>query len=623
MNTKIRTKIISSMLLCTTCMYSAPVLAFTKDETVYSKMNTKGENYQTIVSTHIENNDELELINDISDLLNIENTNGEEEFTQERNSLVWKADKKDIYYQGESQKDLPIECNIKYELEGKEISAEEIAGKTGSIKITLQYYNKDEHIVTINGQSQKMYTPFVVIAGTVLKNDKNQNIQISNGKIINDGSKSFALGMVSPGLQESLNINTTDIQIPNNIELTMDATDFELGNIVTFVTPKVLEDTDLTFLDKLDEISHKVNTLEQASKQIQEGSTTLEEGTNQLASGAKELNNGTSTAYNGAKQIKSEVTKATNQLANDKSETLDENTLNMIGEQAKQSATLSDAQKAQIGSQAQSVAIQNIQSQKAAIGEKAASQVSNLILTAEQKQQIANNVKLGLEANSSYQALSANEQAIVLQFSQSSAISASETTAKQTAKQVANVTAQSVAEEVASTVANTTAQFVAQSTAIQTAQTTSTIVAKQVANEVKSQAQKQVFTQMSTLTEGLEQLTNGLGNLKDGSNSLQNGVNQLNKGASTLSDGIKTFHEDGIKKICDYLNSDIKDVNERIEKLVELSKKYDNFTMLNNENKGAVKFIMIMDAIKKQEADDVRKEQAILPTQKNHNKESK
>lgn len=617
MNTKIKTRIIASTLLCTMCAYSAPVLAFTKDETVYSKMNSKGENYQTIVSTHLENDDELELINDISDLLNIENTNGEEEFTQEGNSLVWKADKKDIYYQGESQKDLPIECNMKYELDGKEVKAEEIVGKTGHIKITIQYHNKEEHMVTINGQSQKMYTPFVVVAGTVIKNDKNKNIEISNGKIINDGSKTFAMGIALPGLQESLNISNTDMEIPNDIEITMDATDFELGNIVTFVTPKVLEDKDLNILDKLDEVYSKVNTLEEASNQIQEGSATLAEGTNQLASGAKELKEGTSTAYNGAKQIKSEVTKATKQLANDNSETLDQNTLNMIGEQAKQSATLSDAQKSQIGSQAQAVAVQTIQGQKAAIGEKAANQTANLTLTAEQKQQIANNVKLGLEADSNYQALPADQQAIILQFSQSSAISASETTAKQTAKQVANLTAQSVAEEVAGSVANSTAQSVAQATAIQTAQTAATTIAKQVANQVKAQAQKQVATQMTALGDGLEQLTSGLGALNDGTTSLQSGANELNEGANTLANGIKTFNEDGIKKICDYMNGDMKDISERVDKLIELSKEYDNFTMLNGENNGSVKFIMIMDAIKKQEDNDSAKEQAILPTEKN------
>ena len=335
MNLKRKRRTIASILLCTMCAYSMPVFAFTKDETVYTKMNAYGENYQTIVSTHLENDEELELIHDISDLLNIENTKGEEEFSQNGNDLVWKADKKDIYYQGESQKNLPIECEVKYELEGKEVKAEEIVGKTGHVKIKIQYTNKDEHIVSINGKEEKMYTPFVAMVGTILQNDNHKNIEISNGKVINDGSKTFVMGIALPGLQESLNIHKNDLEIPDRIEITMDATEFELGNIVTFVTPKILEEDDLDFFNQLDEVYNQVNTLETASNQIQEGSMALVEGTNQLAFGTKELNEGSNKAYYGAKQIQTEITKATNQLANSQGgETLDANTLNAIGETA-------------------------------------------------------------------------------------------------------------------------------------------------------------------------------------------------------------------------------------------------------------------------------------------------
>lgn len=624
MNLKTKNKIISGTLLCTMCAYTLPVFAYTKDETVYSKVDSKGEKYQTIVSTHIENEGELELINDMSDLVNIENTNGDEEFTQEGNSLIWKADKKDIYYQGESQKDLPIACNVKYQLDGKEVKAEELLGKSGHVKITIQYTNKEEHMVNINGSQQKMYTPFVVVAGTVLQNDKNKNIEISNGKVINDGSKAMVMGMALPGLQESLNVKKADMEIPNDIEISMDATDFELGNIITFVTPKVLEEKDLSIFDELDKIYNQVNTLQTASNQIQEGSQTLAEGTNQLASGTKDLKQGTNVAYHGAKQIQTEVTKATNQLANDKSEALDKNTLNAIGEKAKQTATLSEAQKVQIGNQAQTTAMQTIQNQKKAIGEKAVAQATNQVgtmaLTQAQKQQIMASVKKGLEANANYKALPEEQKAMVLQFSQNSAITAAETTAKQTArqvaKQVANQTAQSVAEQVAGNVANQTAQMVAQTTATQVAQTTSTTTARQVANQVKATAQSKVVSQMNTLGQGLNQLTDGLNSLNDGANTLDSGASELHQGADTLAQGIKTFNEDGIKKICNYVNGDLKDITERVEKLAELSKEYDNFTMLNGENSGNVKFIMIMDAIKKQEDKDNTKEEMIFPSQK-------
>jgi putative membrane protein len=99
---------------------------------------------------------------------NIKNTNGDEKFSQNGNSLIWDAQKHDIYYQGESENELPISCSVKYELDGEEISAKDIAGKSGKVKVTINYENKSENLVNINGKTQKLYTPFVVVAGTPL-----------------------------------------------------------------------------------------------------------------------------------------------------------------------------------------------------------------------------------------------------------------------------------------------------------------------------------------------------------------------------------------------------------------------------------------------------------------------
>lgn len=663
MNSKTKSKIISGTLLCTMCAYTLPVFAYTKDETVYSKMNSKGEKYQTIVSTHIENNGELELINDMSDLMNIENTNGDEEFTQEGNSLVWKADKKDIYYQGESQKDLPIACNVKYQLDGKEVKAEEILGKSGHVKITIQYTNKEEHMVNINGNQQKMYTPFVVVAGTVLQNDKNKNIEISNGKVINDGSKAMVMGIALPGLQESLNVKRADMEIPNDIEITMDATDFELGNIITFVTPKVLEEKDLDIFDELDEIYGQVNTLQSASNQIQEGSQTLADGTNQLASGTKELKEGTNVAYSGAKQIQTEVTKATTKLANDKSDALDEKTLKNIEMQAEQASNLTSQQKELIiaeadkgiDAQANTIKAQFVANAKQIAEEtaiKTALEVAQTtakqtaketaISVAKQTAKQAaiqtaktlnpNLPKAQLEAIGNQAANNAtlsDAQLKTIENQATSKATLSEAQKKQIKTQADRgieakremIEQQGIAS--AKQIAEKTAIISAQAGATTAAKKTATTVASQVGNQVKSVATKQVTSQMQTLGNGLNQLTDGLNSLNEGANTLDSGATELNQGANTLAQGVKTFNEEGIKKICNYVNGDLKDISQRVEKLTELSKEYNNFTMLNGENSGNVKFIMIMDAIKKQENQDSSKEEAIFPSQKGENGKEK
>lgn len=659
-NNKVISKVISGTLLCSMVGYALPVFAYTKDETVYSKLDSEGNNYKTIVSTHIENKENSDVINDLSDLINIKNTSGDETYTQDGNKFVWNANKSDIYYQGESSKELPIECNVKYELDGQEISANDIAGKSGKVKVTLQYTNKEERTVDINGKKVKMYVPFVVIAGTVIENENARNIEVSSGKVVDDGTKTVVVGMAMPGLQESLGLSDDEVEVPSNVEITMDATNFETSSIISYVTPKVLKEDDLKVFDNLDEIYGQVNTLQSSMNQIQDGANTLKDGTTELATGANTLKDGVTTAYNGAQTIASEVAKSTQSLKNDKSDALDSATLESIKKQAAASSKLTEEQKAQIKAQAQTSSVLT-EEQKAQIKAQAAekakltdtqkAQITVLakqgaVLTEKQKAQITEQAKASsilteeqktaiiTNAQANYPTLTETEKALLIATAQSTAtqtaVNTALATAKTTAEQTAVATALSVAQQVATQTAETTALetaqqiatqtavttalTTAQSTATTTAMQTSTTVAKQVGNQAKKTFTNQVVSQMSTLGNGLNQLTSGLSELNNGAATLADGTNQVNEGATTLADGIKTFNEEGIKKICNYINGDVKDLTTRVQKLTDLSKDYNNFTMLDGENDGEVKFIMIADAVKKQEDSEQNKEEAVLST---------
>ena len=596
---KVISKIVASTLLCSMVGYTLPVFAYTKDETVYSKLDSEGKNYKTIVSTHIENSEYADTINDMSDLLNIKNTSGDETYTQDGNKFVWNANKNDIYYQGESEKELPIECKVKYELDGKEVSANEIAGKSGKVKITLQYTNKEERTININGKDEKMYVPFVVVAGTIIKDENARNIEISSGKVVDDGTKTVIVGMAMPGLQESLGISSDEIEIPNNIEITMDATNFETSSIMSYVTPKVIEEDDLTIFDDLDEMYDKVNTLQSSMNQIQDGANTLKDGTTELEAGANTLKNGVNTAYSGAQTITSEVEKSTQSLKNDNSEALDNATLESIKKQAAESSKLTDEQKAQIKAQAQSGATLT-QEQKNQISAQAKAKA---VLTETQKTQITALAKQGAVLTDAQKAqikTQAKEKAVL--------------TDAQKTQIIAN--AQSAYPTTLTEAEKTLILTTAQNTATQTAMQTSTTVAKQVGNQAKKTFTYKVVSQMSTLGNGLNQLTSGLSELNNGATTLANGTTQINDGATTLADGIKTFNEEGIKKICNYINGDAKDLTTRVEKLTELSKEYNNFTMIDGENSGEVKFIMIIDAVKQQTENEQNKEEAIVEENK-------
>ena len=685
-------KMISGLLLFTITSYmTIPVFAASKSETVYSNLDSNGKAYKTIVSTQLTNEDKSDEITDISNLLNIENTNGDETFKKEGNQIVWDSNGNNIYYKGESDKQLPVECKITYELNGEEISAEELKGKSGNVKIKINYTNNEKHIVSINGKQVTMYTPFIIVAGTKIDNAKNKNIQITNGKIVDNGESTLAVGIAMPGMQENIGISKSKIDIPEEIEISMETEDFEMGNIIAVVAVKGI-DEDLT--SDLNSMYSQINELANASNEILAGANQLKEGTSELVSGVDQLKDGTGAAYAGSKQIKDEVEESTKNLKNDNTPAIDSKTLEAIKAQAMQSATLSDEQKAGIAAQAKAAATLSDEqkagiaaqakagakltdAQKAGIAAqaKAAAKLTDAQkaeiaaqakLTDEQKAKITAQAKAGAEftetqekviiahaqekytetlteaekqlilavaQNTAYQtatttALAVAEstaEATALKVAQSVAESTAEATALKVAQSVAEstaeATAQTVAQSTATQTAETTALTVAQSTATQTAGATATQTAAQVGNQAKQKFTNQVVSQMSTLGTALDELTNGLANIDNGVSALSVGTNKLDSGALQLANGVKTFNEQGISKINNLVNGDLRNIASRVEKMNELANEYNNYAGIQNGMAGEVKFIMITDSTTGN--GEVKKEEAVITTEAKDSKEIK
>ena len=649
-------KMISGLLLFTITSYmTIPVFAASKSETVYSNLDSNGKAYKTIVSTQLTNEDKSDEITDISNLLNIENTNGDETFKKEGNQIVWDSNGNNIYYKGESDKQLPVECKITYELNGEEISAEELKGKSGNVKIKINYTNNEKHIVSINGKQVTMYTPFIIVAGTKIDNAKNKNIQITNGKIVDNGESTLAVGIAMPGMQENIGISKSKIDIPEEIEISMETEDFEMGNIIAVVAVKGI-DEDLT--SDLNSMYSQINELANASNEILAGANQLKEGTSELVSGVDQLKDGTGAAYAGSKQIKDEVEESTKNLKNDNTPAIDSKTLEAIKAQAMQIATLSDEQKAGIAAQAKAAA-KLTDAQKAEIAAQAK-------LTDEQKAKITAQAKAGAEftetqktaiieqaqkkytetlteaekqliltvaQNTAYQTATTTALAVAESTAEATAIkvaqSVAESTAEATALKVAQSVAESTAEATAQTVAQstatqtaeTTALTVAQSTATQTAGATATQTATQVGNQAKQKFTNQVVSQMSTLGTALDELTNGLANIDNGVSALSVGTNKLDSGALQLANGVKTFNEQGISKINNLVNGDLRNIASRVEKMNELANEYNNYAGIQNGMAGEVKFIMITDSTTGD--GEVKKEEAVITTEAKDSKEIK
>src|SRR5574344_243844 len=180
--------------------------ALTKNEMVYSNLDYDGSISKTVVTNHLSDMTG-NTVSDDTELQNILNINGKETFTLENNNLTWNNLDQDIYYQGSTDKELPVQVKIQYYLNDQEKTVSDMLGNSGHVKIVFTLTNTESNSVLVNGSYQTMYTPFITMVGTMLDSEKNSNVSITNGKVVGTGSKNMVVGIASPGLYESTNID--------------------------------------------------------------------------------------------------------------------------------------------------------------------------------------------------------------------------------------------------------------------------------------------------------------------------------------------------------------------------------------------------------------------------------
>lgn len=277
-----------------------------KDESVYLISDANGNVNKTIVVDHLKNKDKKDTLEDASNLSDIENVKGKEKFTQSGDKLTWQAGGKDIYYQGTATEEPPVTQKVTYYLDGKEISPEDLAGKSGKVKIRFDYKNTTSYTETVNGEKQTVSVPFAAITGLVL-GDGFENIEVTNGKAEVSDSSSVVLGYALPGLKDSLGIKDKDldgdVNIPEYMEMTADVENFSMPAAMTFV----VNASDYVSTDGIDtsDLDDMINDLKDASTQLQDGSKTLAEGTDTLADGLSTLQSKLGTFASGVGTLQS------------------------------------------------------------------------------------------------------------------------------------------------------------------------------------------------------------------------------------------------------------------------------------------------------------------------------
>lgn len=544
---KMNKKVLAALLITLTLPLS--VFATTKDETVYSRLNSDGSVNKTIVSNHISNIKEGSY-KDRTNLKDIVNTNGDERFDLIDDSLTWSSKGEDIFYKGTSTENLPIKTTIKYYLNGKEYTSKELNGKSGNIKIVINFENKSKHKVNINGKKETLYTPFMMTSLMTFNKDNITNLKVNNAKIVDNGINYMVIGYSTPGLYESLKID--DLKGLDTITIEYTTTSYEFTNIYTIATSNLFDEMDTSSFSDLNKIYNSVNKLSTSTKTLVDGSNKLKSGISAYSEGFNKYNNGMKSLDTNVKSL-SEKYNALN------------SGIQTLNEQVKGLSTYTGS----IVKLATSInTLSTKTNELAKQSELLSTTVDNTLSTMTKHIETLTYIKETTTDENTKALL--EEEITNLQKS----IDFKTLTSMKTNIDNLNTALQALNKNVSALASSS----------------------KDLIDNVNKLAPSVNYLAENSnkMNEGIKELSSSVTYLSSLSNTFNSKNTEILKGATDLYNGLNKFNKEGISKITNVLNGKVKTSTKKIEKLIDLGNEYNSFSMKNKNTDGKTKFIMMV-----------------------------
>lgn len=657
---KIGAAAISSALVFGILTQNAPyseAKKVSKQESVYANANADGSIKDVTVADWLQDSGLLNgTLIDNSELTDITNVKGDETFTQSDKSVKWNTSGQDIYYQGKTTKKLPVQVKITYTLDGKEMSAKEMLGKSGKMEMHVTYTNNSKVTKKINGEKRTIYTPFVMGTGMILSSEHFTDIEIDHGRVINDGTNNIVVGMGVPGLAKSLGADDDlSDKIPEEFTVTADTTDFTMGNTFTFGSSSLFNEMDLDDVDKLDDLEDKLNDLTDATDKLVDGSGELSENMSLFndkmgdlkdsikkynKEGIKELTNGISTLAKGGSKLANGVkdytagvidfSKGTKEYIKgaDKIAKGNNDLYQAVKGLPSQIQSFDTGLKTYTSSVDKMGTTENVTQLKN--GTKAVSDgittvnqnLKELMTLHGQEQQLVAALKAQLTAQGADTSTINLLEQIVAGETQYITGLENSTNNESALKQGANSVSSGVStimdglstlSQNSSTLTNASGQLnkqvpelVANINKLKKGGETLTKNDKKLKTGANKliKSSKKMKKSTNKLNNGIKTLNKGGKTLQKTTNTLVSGIeqlesasNKLNNGANTLSDGTNEFKDEGIEKINDVYEDDFKTLLDRLKAIVNAGKDYNNFSGIGNNMDGDVKFIIETEAV--------------------------
>lgn len=598
--------------------------AVDKEETVYVQAQADGSAKKVTVEVRLRNPGDGKPLRDRSDLTDVRSTEGDEEYTRSGDTLVWDNHGADISYKGESSRPLPVKVRMSAELDGKTLPPEQLAGKSGHLKLRFDYENLTEETVTVQQKKKKAkkgkkekksdpkvktYTvkvPFVAMTALFLSQDVFSNVKVTNGECMKTDDQTMVLGYACPGLAESLRLAdfeaTEELDVPEYVELEADVTDFALDFTATILTPELAGKLETDTLDDLDELAQGMDELSDATGKLSKATGKLAKGLKTVQTYLKKYTKAVHAVRQGSVRLKKGL-KVLNRSTAQMQKQMEQLAKQLPPDEAGQTREKTPAEllgEAQTAMDRLSGFAQGVEGWcQAAEGAKGS------VLTA------LNGIDWsGLEAEAAAAAQKQVREECAAALDGLNLTEAEKDALTQRLTGCIDLTDATTAAQEASSEAIAALEGLPDAaTLIQGAQALNSTVEElqNVLTQMEPYTQsfpalKELAHSAAAYAEGVEQLSDGAGTLSGALKQLDRAGRRLNrgfsggvKGAGKLAKAVKKFDEEGMEELN---GEDVEELALRLRAVRQAGRSYQSFSGLSNGHSGSVRFIIETEEIR-------------------------
>ena len=270
-----------------------------KEEVIYVTLNTDG----SVKHTYVVNSFDGGEIVDYGNYSSVKMMNTNDTISQDGDKISISASSSKVYYEGVLEEtEIPWDISLRYFMDGKEYSADEIAGKSGNLEIHLK--------ITKNEQCKgEFFEDYALQTMITLDTEKCSNITADDATIANVGSSKQLTYTIFPGK----GIDTVISAKAEDFEMSAVSINGIRLNFNVEVDDEELKDKVNDLIDGAVELDDGASELYDGSEELKDGSADLKDGASSLRSGIAELNGGMTDLESGVKAVQEGLDSLDNQ----------------------------------------------------------------------------------------------------------------------------------------------------------------------------------------------------------------------------------------------------------------------------------------------------------------------